>query len=148
MTNIRMFRWRRALDLATKYHKKGISHVDTVLAHRARHLKAFAKSETDAKFLQIASKVRVDWSKVQAKERQERANELKKSSHKPDEKSVILKVILDTQASSASAETVDDGEPTSEAGGAVRDDENTAEEEKAKEADGALAFDQDNDLTM
>lgn len=45
----------RALELAVQYK----SHVDTVLGYRQRHLAAFGKSETDARFLQVRIAYRI-----------------------------------------------------------------------------------------
>uniref|UniRef100_A0A914WZA1 Uncharacterized protein n=2 Tax=Plectus sambesii TaxID=2011161 RepID=A0A914WZA1_9BILA len=60
MLNITLFRWDRALELATK-HKM---HVDTVLGYRQRYLEEFEKKETHPKFLQYASEVEVDWDTI------------------------------------------------------------------------------------
>eukprot|EP00466_Bigelowiella_natans_P016493 jgi/Bigna1/37415/e_gw1.19.155.1 len=98
MLNIRIFRWRRALELASNYHgKMPISHVDTVVGYRQKHLAAFARKETDPRFLQIMSKVKIDWNAIKNKEAQENAIELKSSNRKGSENSVILKVIVDTR---------------------------------------------------
>ncbi|KAH8054388.1 hypothetical protein JL721_10512 [Aureococcus anophagefferens] len=61
--NIRLFRWDRALEIAVKHR----SHVDTVLAYRAKHLEAFKKTETDERFKQLASSVQWSWDEVKAK---------------------------------------------------------------------------------
>jgi intraflagellar transport protein 80 len=53
--NIDLFRWSRALDLATKFKQ----HIDTVLAYRQDYLKDFGKKETMSKFIQQQEQVRV-----------------------------------------------------------------------------------------
>lgn len=52
--NIELFKWHRALDLAAKYR----THVDTVLAYRARFMRQLGKAEGDPKFLQYGKEVR------------------------------------------------------------------------------------------
>ena len=69
--NIRLFRWDRALELAVKHR----SHVDTVLAYRAKYLDAFKKSETDDRFKQLNSTVQWDWDQVKAKKDLEKREE-------------------------------------------------------------------------
>ncbi|KAG5191643.1 intraflagellar transport protein 80 [Tribonema minus] len=73
--NLRLFRWSRALELAVQYR----SHVDTVLGYRQRHLAAFKKQETDARFLQYAEQVTVDWDVIAAKEEKELEDERTKA---------------------------------------------------------------------
>ena len=51
--NIRMFRWDRALELATR-HK---THIDTVVAYRNKYLQNFNKSENNEQFLKLAETV-------------------------------------------------------------------------------------------
>ena len=69
--NIRLFRWDRALEIAVKHR----SHVDTVLAYRAKHLEAFKKTETDERFKQLASSVQWSWDEVKAKKDLEKREE-------------------------------------------------------------------------
>lgn len=61
--NIRLHRWGDALELALKHQ----SHVDTVLAYRARHLKQMNHVETNELFNQWAQQVDVDWDTVKKK---------------------------------------------------------------------------------
>jgi len=61
--NIRMHRWGDALELALKHQ----THVDTVLAYRARHLAQMKHMETNDQFKQWASQVEVDWDTVKKK---------------------------------------------------------------------------------
>mmetsp|Transcript_14908 Transcript_14908/g.26771 ORF Transcript_14908/g.26771 Transcript_14908/m.26771 type:complete len:860 (+) Transcript_14908:121-2700(+) len=161
--NIRVFRWRRALDIALKYHKSSrISHVDTVLAHRERYLDNFNKKETDKKFLQIRSKVKVDFEKVAAKEREERIAELKKTAKKNEKNSsVLVNIILDTDKSAKNNQqnelhtsaSIDEGgmmEKKQDMQQAHHDDDKgaaAAGEMKAKDEQ-AAAFDADDDLEM
>ena len=55
--NLRLFRFSRALTLATKHR----SHVDTVLAYRSKFLQSFDKSESDKSFLQVSNQVCMAW---------------------------------------------------------------------------------------
>jgi intraflagellar transport protein 80 len=52
-SNISLFRWSRALDLALK-HKQ---HVETVLAYRQKYLDEFERDETDQRYLQYFNQV-------------------------------------------------------------------------------------------
>jgi intraflagellar transport protein 80 len=52
-TNIELFRWNRALDIAMKYKV----HLDTVLAYRTRYLDDFQREEKDQKFISLANQV-------------------------------------------------------------------------------------------
>ena len=54
--NLRMFRWERALEVATQYRQ----HVDTVLLYRKQYLKKYGKSEDNAMYLRYAGEVNVD----------------------------------------------------------------------------------------
>merc|ERR1712118_464149 len=60
---ITMFEWDKALDLALK-HK---SHVDTVLAYRAKYLELHKKEETDSRFKQLAGTGEWSWDQVKSK---------------------------------------------------------------------------------
>lgn len=68
--HIKLYNWKRALDLATRYK----THVDTVLAYRRQYLEQFKREETNAAFLQYASVV-VDWTTIQEKTKQEKLKE-------------------------------------------------------------------------
>jgi len=61
--NIRLFRWDRALEIALEKR----THVDTVLAYRARYLEEFGKRETDERFKSVANDVTFDWETINAK---------------------------------------------------------------------------------
>merc|ERR1719454_815633 len=65
--NIRMHRWGDALELALKNQ----THVDTVLAYRARHLAQMRHVETNEQFKQWSTQVEVDWDIVKQKIAQE-----------------------------------------------------------------------------
>ena len=59
-----LFKWGRALELALKYK----THIDTVVAYRARYLQQQSLQETDPQFLKLnASLPAVDWGVIQAK---------------------------------------------------------------------------------
>eukprot|EP00117_Sycon_ciliatum_P018506 scpid26601/ scgid17085/ Intraflagellar transport protein 80 homolog; WD repeat-containing protein 56 len=60
---IRLCHWDQALDLATK-HK---THVDTVVAHRQKHLQTFGRKETNKRFLQYGQGMEIDWEKINTK---------------------------------------------------------------------------------
>uniref|UniRef100_A0A6I8NS05 Intraflagellar transport 80 n=1 Tax=Ornithorhynchus anatinus TaxID=9258 RepID=A0A6I8NS05_ORNAN len=77
--NINLYNWDRALDLAVK-HK---THVDTVLAYRQKFLEAFAKKETNKRYLQYAEGLEVDWDKIKAKIEMEITKEQERSSTNP-----------------------------------------------------------------
>lgn len=66
-TNIRLFRWERALEIAIKFK----SHVDTVLGYRHRYLDNFNRKEDNQRFRQYAESVAVDWEVINAKEQKE-----------------------------------------------------------------------------
>eukprot|EP00501_MAST-03F_sp_TOSAG23-6_P000802 GSMAST32.ASY1.ANO1.832.1 assembled CDS len=61
--NIRLFRWKRALKLATKNQ----THVDTVVGYRQNYL----EQQTDSNFQKYNKKVSVDWESIKIKEEQE-----------------------------------------------------------------------------
>jgi len=71
--NIRMHRWGDALDLALKHQ----THVDTVLAYRARHLTQMKHVETNEQFKQWSQQVEVDWDTVKKKIQLEKDTELR-----------------------------------------------------------------------
>ena len=70
--NVRLFRWRRALDLAVD-HK---SHVDTVLWYRQQYLKVHRRQETDDTFKKYNAEVPLDEAAIKAKKAQEKENEI------------------------------------------------------------------------
>ncbi|XP_032237699.1 intraflagellar transport protein 80 homolog isoform X2 [Nematostella vectensis] len=78
-TNIDLFNWDRALELAVK-HK---THVDTVLAFRQKYLDNFGRKETSKRFLQFAQGVEVNWEKVNAKIEVELEKEASRPGAKP-----------------------------------------------------------------
>jgi hypothetical protein len=63
LMNVGLFRWQRALDLAFKYK----THVDTVLAYRARWLQQSGKHENEERWAKLAKEVPVDWEAIQTK---------------------------------------------------------------------------------
>jgi intraflagellar transport protein 80 len=71
--NIKLFKWERALEIAVKNK----THVDTVLAYRQRYLETQGKTETNEKFLQLASKVEVNWETIKEKIKKDKDNEPK-----------------------------------------------------------------------
>merc|ERR1719443_1317217 len=71
--NIRMHRWSDALELALKHQ----THVDTVLAYRARHLTQMKHVETNEQFKQWSTQVEVDWDTVKKKIQLEKDTELR-----------------------------------------------------------------------
>lgn len=75
-TNLNIFRWNRALELAIKYKV----HIDTVLAYRQKYLSDFQREETNAKFLQYFKQVNFDWNEVLANEEKEVEEEGKRAS--------------------------------------------------------------------
>ena len=65
--HVRLFNWRRALDLAVQHR----THVDTVLYRRARYLEEAQRRETDESFKEYSRSVQVDEEAVLAKIAQE-----------------------------------------------------------------------------
>lgn len=61
--NIKLFRWDRALELAMQ-HK---THVDTVVAYRIRYIENLGKEEKEKKFLELRSKMDIDWNAIKLK---------------------------------------------------------------------------------
>jgi intraflagellar transport protein 80 len=55
-TNVRLFNWDRALELAVQ-HK---THVDTVIYYRNIYLAQAGRAETNQRFMQYAQSVQVD----------------------------------------------------------------------------------------
>lgn len=66
-TCLMMHKWEQALDIAVQYK----THIDTVLAYRARHLDQMGHVENSAKFQAIAQEVPYDWETVKNKEQME-----------------------------------------------------------------------------
>ena len=77
--NIRLFNWDRALDLAVK-HK---THVDTVLAYRARYLENFGREDTDPRFVALQAEVPIDWEQIKAKIEVEKEKERARPGARP-----------------------------------------------------------------
>jgi len=69
--NIKLYRWEKALDIAINNK----THVDTVIAYRARFLEQYQKEETIEKFKQYNKDIQVDWSTVKAKIRADKDRE-------------------------------------------------------------------------
>ncbi|GAB5361091.1 hypothetical protein AAMO2058_000684800 [Amorphochlora amoebiformis] len=139
--NMRLFRWKRALEIARKYQQRGISHVDTVLGYRERYLMSFHKEEEDKEFVELRGKIRVNWSTIESKEHQEYLKEAKKSVH-PAKKSVILNVVLDTQAKHKEARKKNQGAPQ------VDNHSGEGEAKSKIDDDIGTGFDQDDELQM
>lgn len=70
---IRLHRWSDALELALKHQ----THVDTVLAYRARHLAQMNHLENNEQFKQWSQQVEVDWDTVKKKIALEKDAELR-----------------------------------------------------------------------
>ena len=70
--HLRLFKWDKALELAVKHR----THVDTVLAYRAKYLEAWKKTETDDRFKQLNDTVKWDWKQVKEKKDLEKREEL------------------------------------------------------------------------
>lgn len=62
-TNIRLYNWKRALELAIK-HK---THIDTVLYLRKQYLKTLGKPENNNEFIAIHENIKYDEEKVKEK---------------------------------------------------------------------------------
>lgn len=71
--NIRLFKWKRALELAVTNK----THVDTVLGYRQKYLQQTGKTERDPKFLQYG-KMEIDWEAIKAKKQQEKEKEARR----------------------------------------------------------------------
>ena len=71
--NIKLYRWERAMDIATKNN----THVDTVLAYRSKFLQQHSKEEDieSIKKLTSANNFNTDWSVIKLKIRQEKEKE-------------------------------------------------------------------------
>ena len=75
--------WDRALQLAVEQKL----HVDTVLAHRAKHLESIGRKETSDKFRQVSGKVTYDWKIVEEKIKEELQKEKQRAKpYKPSMK--------------------------------------------------------------
>merc|ERR1711959_510165 len=77
--NIRLHRWGDALELALKHQ----THVDTVLAYRARHLQQMKHEETNEQFKQCAEQIEVDWDTVKKKVAMEKEAEARQANASP-----------------------------------------------------------------
>ncbi len=73
--NIDLFRWDRALNLAITYK----THVDTVLAYRAKYLESVNLQEVNSKFLELSRETTIDWTKIKAKIAEDKKLEATKS---------------------------------------------------------------------
>lgn len=69
--NIKLFKWERALEIAT-HHK---THVDTVLAYRQKYLQAQGKKETSPKYLALTDKVEINWETIKEKIKKDKEKE-------------------------------------------------------------------------
>merc|ERR1712154_192206 len=66
--NMRLFRWRRALELAVDHN----SHIETVVAFRNSYLQTLKKQETIDLFIEYNEKYKeIDWSQIEEKCRNE-----------------------------------------------------------------------------
>jgi intraflagellar transport protein 80 len=70
--NIKLYRWERALEIATQ----NSTHVDTVVAYRQRFLQQQGQAESNDKFLQLAQNIDVDWETIKAKIRADKDREI------------------------------------------------------------------------
>lgn len=86
-SNINLYNWERALELAVKYK----THVDTVLAYRQKFLETFGKQETNKRYLQYAEGLQIDWEKIKAKIEMEITKERDRASSGQSSKNVGLK---------------------------------------------------------
>eukprot|EP00826_Nyctotherus_ovalis_P052873 TRINITY_DN6785_c0_g1_i1.p1 TRINITY_DN6785_c0_g1~~TRINITY_DN6785_c0_g1_i1.p1 ORF type:complete len:450 (+),score=165.02 TRINITY_DN6785_c0_g1_i1:804-2153(+) len=77
--NIKLFKWERALEIAVRNK----THVDTVLAYRRRYLDTQGKAESNDKFLQLASKVEVNWETIKEKIKKDKDNEARAAGTAP-----------------------------------------------------------------
>ena len=69
--NIKMYKWDRALEIATQ----NATHVDTVVAYRQRFLEGQNRPEDNERFLQIAGSIEVDWETIKTKIRADKDRE-------------------------------------------------------------------------
>lgn len=69
--NIKLFHWDRALEIAVLNK----THVDTVLAYRARFLQTQGKKETNERFLQLGDKIEINWATIKEKIAKEKESE-------------------------------------------------------------------------
>lgn len=61
--NIKSYKWERALDIALQNK----THVDTVIAYRARYLEQMGLEEDKAIFQQYSQSVDIDWETIKGK---------------------------------------------------------------------------------
>lgn len=76
--NLNLYRWNRALELATKYKV----HIDTVLGYRQKYLQEFNKTENLSRF-NAQNQVKIDWNIIEKNE----MSELEEESQRGDSKS-------------------------------------------------------------
>ena len=76
--NMRLFRWRRALEVAIDYR----THIDTVMAFRGKYLENGNKAETIDLFIKYQDEVDINWSVIEEKCRQELENEFQSAGIK------------------------------------------------------------------
>eukprot|EP00759_Apiculatamorpha_spiralis_P037385 PhF_6_TR37224/c0_g1_i1/m.54912/K19678/IFT80; intraflagellar transport protein 80 len=69
--HIRLYNWERALEIAVERR----THIDTVLAFRQKYLEGFQKPESNEKFRQMSSSIKVDWDVINAKIKEEKEKE-------------------------------------------------------------------------
>ena len=69
--NIKLYRWERALDIAINNK----THVDTVIAYRARFLQQYGKEEEIDKFKKYSADIQVDWNTIKTKIRADKDRE-------------------------------------------------------------------------
>lgn len=74
-TNIKAFKWERALQLAVKYQR----HIDTVMGYRQRHLQKFDKEENLDAFKKQAH-VEINWDAIKQNTQNEKRKEAGMSS--------------------------------------------------------------------
>ena len=61
--NIKMYKWDRALEIATQNR----THIDTVIAYRQRWLQQHGKQESNDRFLQMGKEIAIDWDTIKNK---------------------------------------------------------------------------------
>ncbi|GIX75579.1 intraflagellar transport protein 80 homolog [Caerostris extrusa] len=63
MLNLRLYKWDRALELATKNG----NHIDTVLAFRQKYRDTLDITEDKPNFIQLMNEVEINWNSVNEK---------------------------------------------------------------------------------
>mmetsp|Transcript_10057 Transcript_10057/g.15347 ORF Transcript_10057/g.15347 Transcript_10057/m.15347 type:complete len:300 (-) Transcript_10057:36-935(-) len=69
--NIKLYKWDRALEIATQNQ----THVDTVVAYRERFLQGQTRQETNERFLHIKQNIEVNWETIKNKIRADKDRE-------------------------------------------------------------------------